>query len=86
MNIMVTFTLLAVVLAVGIVWSYPQLAVVPILVVGGIVVLALPVVFYPFSYTVWAALDLLMHPLDAGEAADAEVGLMAANLLFDEDT
>lgn len=85
-NLMVTFALLAVVLAVGITWSYPHLAVVPILVVGGIVVLVLPVLFYPYSYTVWAAVDLLMHPLDAGEAADAEVGLLAATLFLDEDT
>ena len=83
---MVTFALLAVVLAVGITWSYPQLAVVPILAAGGIVVLVLPVLFYPFSYTVWAAIDLLMHPLDAGEAADAEVGLMAAGIFSDENT
>jgi hypothetical protein len=85
MNIMVTFGLLAIVLAVGIGLSYPNLAVVPILIVGGVVVLVLPVVFYPFSYTVWAAIDLLMHPLDAGEEADAEVGLMAAKIFPDEN-
>ena len=35
---------------------------------------------YPLSYTVWAAIDLIMHPLDAGEEADAMVALMACDL------
>jgi uncharacterized protein (DUF983 family) len=85
MNITVTFAALAVVLAVGIVSSYPHIAVVPMLVAGGLVVVVLPVLCYPMSYTVWAAIDLLMHPLDAGEAADAEVGLLASQPSFDED-
>jgi hypothetical protein len=82
---MVTFAALAVVLAAGILASYPHIAVVPMLVAGGLVVVVLPVLCYPMSYTVWAAIDLLMHPLDAGEMADAEVGLLAARLDFEED-
>jgi hypothetical protein len=30
-----------------------------------------PIVFYPFSYTIWAAVDLAMRPLDPAEQADA---------------
>lgn len=84
-NMMATFLLLALIFAVGFFLSYPGVAVVPMLVAGGIVVAILPVVFYPVSYTVWAAIDLSMRPLDAGEEADALVGLMAANLTDEED-
>lgn len=30
-----------------------------------------PALFFPFSRTVWAAFDLIMHPLEAFEEADA---------------
>jgi uncharacterized protein (DUF983 family) len=30
-----------------------------------------PAFFYPFSRTVWAAFDLMMHPLEPFEEADA---------------
>ena len=76
----VTFILLGSVFAVGFFLSYPSVAVVPMLIVGGVVVSILPVGFYPLSYTVWAAIDLIMRPLDAGEEADAMVAVMAANL------
>ena len=82
---MVTFALLGVLFAVGFFLSYPTVAVVPMLIVGGIVVAVLPVVFYPMSYTVWAAIDLSMRPLDAGEEADAMVALMAADMAEHED-
>jgi Protein of unknown function (DUF983) len=84
-NMMVTFMLLGVVFGVGFFLSYPTVAVVPMLVAGGVVVLILPVVFYPLSYTVWAAIDIAMHPLDAGEEADAMVALMAVELEKHED-
>ena len=50
-------------------WPDPPIA----LLTGiGIVVLALaPFVFYPFSKTIWAAIDFFMRPLDVVEAAEA---------------
>jgi len=71
MNTIVTFGLLAVVLLVGSILSYPDIAVVPMLIAAGLVAVLVPVVFYPFSYTIWAAIDLTMRPLDPAEAADA---------------
>jgi hypothetical protein len=82
---MATFMLLGVVFAIGFFLSYPSVAVVPMLIVGGLVVAILPVAFYPLSYTVWAAIDLIMRPLDAGEEADAMVALMASDLEKHED-
>lgn len=41
------------------------------LVVGGIVAAVItPLLFYPFSRTVWAALDLWLRPADAHEPTD----------------
>ena len=71
MNTIVTFGLLAAVLLVGSILSYPDIAVVPMLIVAGLVAVVVPIVFYPFSYTIWAAVDLTMRPLDAAEQADA---------------
>jgi uncharacterized protein (DUF983 family) len=71
MNTIVTFGLLAVVLLVGTVLSYPDIAVVPMLIAAAAVSVVVPIVFYPFSYTIWAAVDLAMRPLDPAEQADA---------------
>jgi hypothetical protein len=71
-NTIVTFGLLAVVLVVGIVLSYPDIALVPILAAAAVVTVLVPIVGYPFSYTIWAAVDLTMRPLEPAEVADAE--------------
>jgi uncharacterized protein (DUF983 family) len=71
-NTIVTFGLLAVVLVVGILTTYPDVPLVPLMLAGIAVGFIVPIVFYPFSSTVWAAVDLAMHPLDAEQVADAE--------------
>jgi uncharacterized protein (DUF983 family) len=71
MNTIVTFGVLAVILVVGIVVTYPDIAMVPILAVALPAMVVVPIVFYPFSYTLWAAVDLAMRPLEPGEVADA---------------
>ena len=40
-----------------------SLAVAPWLIVGGIVAVGVPLFFYPFSKTIWAAIDMVMHGL-----------------------
>ena len=44
--------------------AYPDIPLVPltVLVVG--IAIVVPIVFYPFSSTLWAAIDLSMHPLE----------------------
>src|SRR4051794_13404745 len=71
MNTIVTFGLLAIVLLVGSILSYPDIAVVPILVVAIAVCVIVPILFYPFSYTLWSAVDLAMRPPDVAELVDA---------------
>jgi len=70
-NTIVTFGLLALVLLVGSILSYPDIAVVPMLITALAVAILVPIVFYPFSYTIWAVVDLTMRPLDEAEQADA---------------
>lgn len=60
-------------LAVAIAVTWPDLPVVGLLVVLGVGALALPVVVYPVSYTVWQAVDLVMHPPEPGDGAPPAV-------------
>lgn len=85
MNITATFALLAVVFLVGVTVSYPHLAVFPMLVVGGLVVFVVPIFFYPISYTLWAAIDLSMHPLDPDEISDAQAALATQMISREEN-
>lgn len=50
-------------------WPDPPIA--PLTVAGILLLLAAPFVLYPWSKTIWAALDLFMRPLDVVEAAEA---------------
>ena len=34
-----------------------------------------PVVFFPFSHTLWAAIDFAMRPIEPSEAEDADRAL-----------
>ncbi len=71
MNVIITFFLMIVVILVGSIASYPHIAVVPMVIVGMSIAIGWPFLFYPASYTLWAAVDLLMRPLDDAELADA---------------
>jgi len=72
MNTIVTFGLLALVILIGSIATYPHIDVGPILVVAIVVTICVPILFYPVSYTLWAAVDLLMRPLEPAEVADAD--------------
>jgi uncharacterized protein (DUF983 family) len=66
-NTIVTFTVLLVVVVTSFVATYPDgLAVA--LGIAVVAAVALPVVFYPFSKTLWVAIELAMRPLEPGEA------------------
>ena len=49
----------------------------PILVASVAIALVLPVAFYPFATTTWAALDLAMRPLEPVEVAEADAWVAA---------
>ncbi len=75
-NLAVTEGLLALALMVYVlrITADPGTSLVPVLVVGGLISVVLPVLFFPFSRTIWMAIDLAMRPVpmsDPGEDEEA---------------
>jgi uncharacterized protein (DUF983 family) len=68
MNTIVTFGAMLVALVVGFIVTAPDIATIPLVILGVGIALVLPVAFYPFSKTTWTAIDLAMAPLEPGEA------------------
>jgi len=52
---------------VGFIVTYPELPIVPLMVAVVGTAILFPVFFYPFSKTVWTAVDLRMRPPEPGE-------------------
>jgi uncharacterized protein (DUF983 family) len=71
MNVIVTFGLIGLVLVLGVVLTFPDIAVVPILAGCVVIGVVTPVAIFPITYTLWAAVDLAMRPLEPAEEADA---------------
>jgi uncharacterized protein (DUF983 family) len=71
MNIIVSFAALFVVMIVGLIIAYPEFSS-PGVLVGVCVIAAVvvPLVFYPFSKTLWGAIDLAMRPLEPDDDVD----------------
>ncbi len=74
-NTILTFGAILVVLVVGMVVTYPDIEVVPITLACIAVAVLVPLLVYPFTSTIWAAIDLAMHPLQPAEVADASASL-----------
>jgi uncharacterized protein (DUF983 family) len=68
LNVIVTFTTTFLVLLIGSVLMAPDIEPVPLLVAAIIPAVILPIVFLPSSRTLWTAIDLIMRPLEPGEA------------------
>ena len=60
----ITCAVLVVSLGVWVAATVPAVPVVPIVAVGSAVVVGLPILMYPFSKTMWVAIDLLLHRMD----------------------
>ena len=76
-NTILTFGAILVVLVVGMIVTYPDISVVPIVAACLVVAVLVPIVVFPFAYMIWGAIDLAMHPLQPAEAADAARALAA---------
>ncbi|MEO7398778.1 MAG: DUF983 domain-containing protein [Ilumatobacteraceae bacterium] len=72
-NTVITMFTLVVAMAVAFIATVPDVPVVQAVVSLGIVAAVMPVLIYPFSYTIWLAIDLAVHPPDAAEMAQAEM-------------
>ncbi len=75
-NLAVTEGLLALALMIYVlrITADPGTSLVPVLVVGGIISLVLPVLFFPFSRTIWMAIDLAMRPVPRDEGEEGPAG------------
>ena len=70
-NFVLTGGALIATLVVGVVTSYPDLALVQLLVSTVGVTLFVGIFGYPISYTTWLAVDLIMRPVESGELANS---------------
>lgn len=63
----VTEGLLAVIIAVSIAVTLPDPPALRLTILAGLAMIAFPIAFYPFSKTIWAAIDLTMHGSDVDD-------------------
>jgi uncharacterized protein (DUF983 family) len=70
-NTIVTFGVILMVLVTGVIVTYPDIPALPIVIPSVVLGALVPILFFPLSHTIWAAIDLAMRPLDPAEEADA---------------
>ena len=70
-NFVLTGGALIATLVIGVVTSYPDLAIFELLVSTVGVTLFVGIFGYPISYTTWLAVDLIMRPVESGELANS---------------
>ncbi len=68
-NAIVSLGLLVVGMVIGILVTWPDIAVLPLLLILGAVAIVVPLAVYPVTYTVWQAVDLAMRPPEPGDFA-----------------
>ena len=67
MNTIVSFGALAVVIVGGTVLTYPDLPALPLLGAALLTAIGVPLLFWPFSQTLWTAIDIMLRPIDVEE-------------------
>lgn len=75
MNTVITMFTLIVGMAIGLIATIPDVPVAKLIIGLGAVGIAVPVLIYPFTYTLWLAIDLSVHPPDKAELAQADVAV-----------
>jgi uncharacterized protein (DUF983 family) len=76
-NTILTFIVLTAAMTVGFITTSPDIPVLPmVLSLVGVAVL-MPIVIYPFTFTIWLALDIAVHRPDAAELAAAAAAVEA---------
>ncbi len=66
-NTVVTELVFFGILAVAVILTWPDPPLVPLLVGALLINVLFPLFFYPFSKTIWVAIDLCLHPLEERE-------------------
>lgn len=70
LNICLAQVLIVGIITVVVAVTYPDPPLGAVLVFGGIATFAFPFLFFPFSRTIWLAIDLAMRPLEFHEGVD----------------
>ena len=70
MNMIVSFGALLVAVVVGFALTTPDPPVTVLMVIAVAVALVVPVLFFPWSRTLWSAIDVLMRPLEPDDEVD----------------
>ena len=74
-NIVLTFIVLTAAMTIGFIRTSPDIPVLPmVLSLVGVAIL-MPIVIYPFTFTIWLALDLAVHRPDVVELAEASAAV-----------
>ena len=68
-NTIVSFGTLLIALVIGFLLSWPEAPGVALFVIAVAIAGFVPLVFFPFSKTIWLAIDLILRPLEPGEVA-----------------
>jgi hypothetical protein len=55
--------------------TLPDIQVAPLMAASIAVTVLVPILFFPFSKTIWAAVDLLLHRMDSSDPAARSSGL-----------
>jgi len=71
LNVVITFFTLAVGMIIAFVATAPDIPVLPLTLGTVAAAIIIPLIAYPFTYTLWLAFDLASHKPDARELADA---------------
>lgn len=66
-NTIFSFATMAITLVAAFILTYPELPIVPLLALGLGVAIFVPILFWPFSQTLWTAIDLAMRPAERSE-------------------
>ena len=74
-NTVLTFIVLTVAMTIGFIKTSPDIPILSmVLSLVGVAIL-MPIVIYPFTFTIWLALDLAVHRPDPGELTEAAVAV-----------
>jgi uncharacterized protein (DUF983 family) len=71
-NAMLSLSILIAAAAVPIIITYPEVSAKPLIIVLGAVATVLPVLLYPFTYTIWFAVELIVDPPSDADLATAD--------------
>ena len=80
LNTVLTFAALTVAMTIGFVVTYPDVPVWPIVGWSLAVAVLLPILLYPFTFTLWFGFEVVTHPPEAAELAEAHAALAAGDV------